>query len=211
MGVAVNQSRLSIQGATDEILRRQAGRANAQAGATYGRIQAPSLGDLAALRRQQAQFARTSEDLDRRNNWMAIPALAPAAAVLALEGAGMLTAGGAATGAAGAPGSRSLCLSASSGGVMRGPHPSRPRGRATLSGRRREAFGLARTRIYQRRISMLTSTIAIPWNGRVLSHGPILTGSPISGRCHPKNTSSPRQSGLNSGAPSGIEHRRRLR
>ena len=100
--MAANQSRLSIQGATDEILRRQAEQANAQASASYGRLQAPPQGDIAELRRQQAQFAQTTRDLDRQNSWMAIPALAPAAAVIGLEGAGMLAARGAATGAASA-------------------------------------------------------------------------------------------------------------
>ncbi|HVY33330.1 MAG TPA: hypothetical protein VG960_02800 [Caulobacteraceae bacterium] len=45
------------------------------------------LGDLADLRRQQAQFRNTLNDLDRRNRWLAIPALAPAAAVVGLEAA----------------------------------------------------------------------------------------------------------------------------
>ena len=45
------------------------------------------LGDLTDLRRQQAQFQNTLNDLDRRNRWLAIPALAPAAAVVGLEAA----------------------------------------------------------------------------------------------------------------------------
>jgi hypothetical protein len=43
----------------------------------YGALYAPPPNDLAELRRQQAEFARTTEDLDRQNWWMAIPALAP--------------------------------------------------------------------------------------------------------------------------------------
>jgi hypothetical protein len=42
---------------------------------------------LEELRRQQAAFRKVREDLDRENWWMAIPALAPAAAVLSAEAA----------------------------------------------------------------------------------------------------------------------------
>jgi len=45
------------------------------------------------LRRQQAQFAQIRRELDLRNSWMAIPALAPAAAVLGVEAAAALAAG----------------------------------------------------------------------------------------------------------------------
>lgn len=44
------------------------------------------------LRRQQAQFAQTRRELDVQNSWMAIPALAPAAAVMGLEGAAAIAA-----------------------------------------------------------------------------------------------------------------------
>jgi hypothetical protein len=92
--MGATQPRLSIQGATDEILRRQGA-----AGARYGRLYAPPPGDIVALRQQQAAFARTRADLDRRNSWMAIPAVAPALAVLGLEGAALLGARSAAAGA----------------------------------------------------------------------------------------------------------------
>jgi hypothetical protein len=38
-------------------------------------------------RRQQAEFARITRDIDEQNSWFAIPALAPVGAVLGLEGA----------------------------------------------------------------------------------------------------------------------------
>jgi hypothetical protein len=43
------------------------------------------------LRRRQAEFARVTNEIDRRNSWFAIPALAPAAAVLGLEAGAALT------------------------------------------------------------------------------------------------------------------------
>ena len=83
------QPRLSIQGATDEILRRgQAG----PTGATYGQLHAPPPTDLDELRRQQHAFKQAREELEGRNWWMAVPALAPAAAVLGLEGAAAIAA-----------------------------------------------------------------------------------------------------------------------
>lgn len=48
--------------------------------------------DIADLRRQQAEFKKTERALDRQNAWMAVPALAPAAAVLGLEAAGAIAA-----------------------------------------------------------------------------------------------------------------------
>ncbi len=95
--MGASQPRLSIQGATDEILRRQA------AGTRYGQLYAPPPDDIAALRRQQAAFADTRAELDRRNSWMSIPAFAPALAVLGLEGAAMLGARFAGMGATRAP------------------------------------------------------------------------------------------------------------
>jgi hypothetical protein len=46
--------------------------------------------DLTELRRQQVDFHNTVAALDRENSWLAVPALAPAAAVLGLQGAGLL-------------------------------------------------------------------------------------------------------------------------
>lgn len=43
--------------------------------------------DIAELRRQQAEFKKAERAISRENAWMAVPALAPAAAVLGLEGA----------------------------------------------------------------------------------------------------------------------------
>ena len=43
--------------------------------------------DIAELRRQQAEFKKTERAISRDNAWMAIPALAPVAAVAGLEGA----------------------------------------------------------------------------------------------------------------------------
>ena len=48
--------------------------------------------EMAKLRREQAAFKEVVREESRRNSWMAIPALAPAAAVLAAEGAGLLAA-----------------------------------------------------------------------------------------------------------------------
>ena len=56
-------------------------------GASYGGMYAPPPGDLAELRQQQAQFARTTREIGEQNSWLAIPALAPVAAVFGLEGA----------------------------------------------------------------------------------------------------------------------------
>jgi hypothetical protein len=43
--------------------------------------------DIAELRRQQAEFKKTKRAISRENAWMAVPALAPVAAVMGLEGA----------------------------------------------------------------------------------------------------------------------------
>lgn len=43
--------------------------------------------DIAELRRQQAEFKKTERAISRENSWMAVPALAPVAAVMGLEGA----------------------------------------------------------------------------------------------------------------------------
>jgi hypothetical protein len=55
-------------------------------GTWYGSLYAPPPDDVAELRRQQAEFARTTREIDKQNSWLAIPALAPAAAVFGLEG-----------------------------------------------------------------------------------------------------------------------------
>lgn len=52
----------------------------------------PPTDDVAELRRQQAEFMKTDRAISRDDAWMAIPALAPAAAVLGLEAAGMIAA-----------------------------------------------------------------------------------------------------------------------
>lgn len=56
------------------------------------RMYRPSADDVAELRRQQAEFKKTERAISRDNAWMAVPALAPAAAVLGLEAAGMIAA-----------------------------------------------------------------------------------------------------------------------
>lgn len=48
--------------------------------------------DIAELRRQQAEFKKTKDAIRRENAWMAVPALASAAAVMGLEGAAYLAA-----------------------------------------------------------------------------------------------------------------------
>lgn len=54
-------------------------------GSSYGRLYAPPADDLAELRRQQAEFARITREIDKQNSWFAIPALAPVAAVVGAE------------------------------------------------------------------------------------------------------------------------------
>lgn len=56
------------------------------------RMYRPSADDVADLRLQQAEFRKTERAISRENAWMAVPALAPAAAVLGLEAAGMIAA-----------------------------------------------------------------------------------------------------------------------
>lgn len=63
-----------------------------QDGTRYGGLYAPPPDDLAELRRQQAEFSRATREIDKQNSWFAIPALAPAAVVLGLEGAGAIAA-----------------------------------------------------------------------------------------------------------------------
>lgn len=62
--------------------------------ASYGALQGyvGSPDDLAELRRQQAEFAVVEGVIGRKNAWMAVPALAPAAVVLGLEGAAAIAA-----------------------------------------------------------------------------------------------------------------------
>lgn len=80
---------LSIQGATDEILSRAQ---TVPAGVSYGQLRSPPRTDLDELRLQQETFRQTREKLDERNWWMAVPALAPGAAVLGLEGGAAIAA-----------------------------------------------------------------------------------------------------------------------
>ncbi|HEX2802305.1 MAG TPA: hypothetical protein VHN73_09605, partial [Phenylobacterium sp.] len=56
----------------------------------YGALRAvrPSDQDLAELRRQQAEFAKTTRQIDLRNSWFAAPVLAAPLAVMGLEVAG---------------------------------------------------------------------------------------------------------------------------
>lgn len=56
------------------------------------RVYRPSDDDVADLRRQQAEFRKTTGAISRENAWMAVPTLAPAAAVLGLEAGGMIAA-----------------------------------------------------------------------------------------------------------------------
>jgi len=93
--MAGNPAWLSLRDAIDEIREQQSpttvwrsdhGRARSgpahprdEAGVHYGALHAPPLGDVVDLRRQQAQFAQTTRDLDWQNGWLAIPALAPLA------------------------------------------------------------------------------------------------------------------------------------
>ncbi|MDP3658601.1 hypothetical protein [Phenylobacterium sp.] len=52
----------------------------------------PSADSVEELRRQQAAFKKTEHAISRDNAWMAVPALAPAAAILGLETAAMIAA-----------------------------------------------------------------------------------------------------------------------
>lgn len=56
------------------------------------RVYRPSVDDVTELRRQQAEFRKTKLAISRENAWMAVPALAPAAAVLGLEAGAMIAA-----------------------------------------------------------------------------------------------------------------------
>lgn len=67
---------------------------------SYGHLQtqAPSQTELDELRHQQAEFGKVTHDIDVKNSWMAVPALAPGLVVLGLEGLGAI--GGALAGPA---------------------------------------------------------------------------------------------------------------
>ena len=52
-------------------------------------IDRPRHDDMADFQRRQAEFREETRRISRQNRWLAIPALAPAAAVLGLEGGGM--------------------------------------------------------------------------------------------------------------------------
>lgn len=105
--MAASQGWLRVQDAVDEMLRRQGtspdGGHASPAATHYGRLYAPPPQNMAELRRQQAEFAEVVHDLDRRNSWLAIPALAPVAAALGAETAAILGARGAAAGGPSAP------------------------------------------------------------------------------------------------------------
>lgn len=58
----------------------------------FGSTYVPQNRDVSVLRRQQQAFSREVDELDAENRWMAVPALAPVAAVAAAEGAGALAA-----------------------------------------------------------------------------------------------------------------------
>ena len=58
----------------------------------FDRMYLPPAEDVAELRRQQAAFGETERQIDRQNSWMAVPALAPIAAVLGIEGGAALAA-----------------------------------------------------------------------------------------------------------------------
>lgn len=64
-----------------------------EAGSRYGALYAPPPDDLAELRRQQAAFDHERRAISKQNSWMAIPALAPAVAVLGLEAAAAIASG----------------------------------------------------------------------------------------------------------------------
>jgi len=52
-----------------------------------GQMYQGSVADIAELRKQQAEFKQTERAAGRENAWLALPALAPVAAVMGLEGA----------------------------------------------------------------------------------------------------------------------------
>lgn len=56
------------------------------------RMYRPPVDDVAELRRRQAEFRKTERAVSRENAWMAVPALAPAAAILGLEAGAMIAA-----------------------------------------------------------------------------------------------------------------------
>lgn len=61
-------------------------------GVRYGSLYAPVPDDLATLRRQQAEFEQKRQEISKQNSWMAVPALAPAAAIVGLEAAAAMAA-----------------------------------------------------------------------------------------------------------------------
>lgn len=58
----------------------------------FDRMYLPPAEDVEDLRRQQAAFKATERQIDRQNSWIAVPALAPFAAVLGIEGGAALAA-----------------------------------------------------------------------------------------------------------------------
>jgi hypothetical protein len=59
--------------------------------AAFGGVPALTPTELADLRRRQAEFAQVTRAIDKQNSWLALPALAPIATVLGLEGAAATT------------------------------------------------------------------------------------------------------------------------
>lgn len=95
--MAAKQKALNERQAADLAQRRRAATRPAAGPATgfaqlADQMYRPGADDLAELRRQQAEFKKTEHAISRDNAWMAVPALAPAVAVLGLEAAGMLAA-----------------------------------------------------------------------------------------------------------------------
>lgn len=80
---AAELERRRAGGATPTPARRQ----NAPVAPFADRMYRGSADDIAELRRQQAEFKKTERAVGREYSWMAVPALAPVAAVMGLEGA----------------------------------------------------------------------------------------------------------------------------
>lgn len=76
----------------DETVTEFMERRRREVGSRYGNLYAPPRDDLADVRREQAEFMRRRRELDQENGWMAVPALAPGAVVLGIEGAGVIAA-----------------------------------------------------------------------------------------------------------------------
>jgi hypothetical protein len=82
--VAISTPPIGIAGPTPPAVRDGGGTVE------YGALRAnlPSVQEMAELRRQQAEFAKTTRQIDLQNSWFAAPVLAAPLAVMGLEGAG---------------------------------------------------------------------------------------------------------------------------